>query len=240
MDGMTTKERNVFPKNLTYFRFPKVFSGPCTASPTPLPSFMPIYPTPETLSPNQWTTPPDGGGGGCPAEGNADPGTLQLSSSCWRECRRNRPPKRSVSRPTLPTKWSLKELQDQYTTLSRGLKKLEDDQYKRMAAPTTSLAPGLPLDYDPHAITRLRRELQEVRSYYEGQIRTLGVELDTHIAQTGQWYAEVDRTLKANLASKAPPCASTGLSKHGTRLAVVFLVFFLTAVVVVRLAPWGR
>jgi hypothetical protein len=41
------------------------------------------------------------------------------------------------------------------------------------------------------------------------------------------------RTWRAMHPTTTPPCASTSLSEHGTRLTVVFLVF-LTAVFVVR------
>ena len=49
--------------------------------------------------------------------------------------------------------------------------------------PETSPAPGPPKGFDRNAVAHLERELVQVKSYFEGQIRTLGHNMDALMAK---------------------------------------------------------
>ena len=98
----------------------------------------------------------------------------------------------------------LRETQDQVPQLgmrilkteedSRGLKTLDhlgqiearvqalEDLAKKTEGPKTSPAPGPPEGFDRNAIAHLERELLQVKSYFEGQISTLGQNMDAVMA----------------------------------------------------------
>ena len=58
-----------------------------------------------------------------------------------------------------------------------------EDLAKNTEGPKTSPAPGPLEDFDPNAVAHLARELGQVKSYFEGQIRTLGKNMDALMAQ---------------------------------------------------------
>ena len=58
-----------------------------------------------------------------------------------------------------------------------------EDLAKNTEDPKTSSAPGPPKGFDPNAVAHVERELVQVKSYFEGQIRTLGQNVDATMAQ---------------------------------------------------------
>ena len=99
----------------------------------------------------------------------------------------------------------LRESQDQVVQLgmrilkteedSRGLKTRDhvgqiearvqvlQDLAKKTEGPKTGPAPGPPQGYDESAVAYLESELVQVKSYFEGHIRTLGKNMDTLMAE---------------------------------------------------------
>ena len=96
----------------------------------------------------------------------------------------------------------LMEAQDHIVQLGMRIRKLEsveippdyvdqlgvrvqalENMAKRKEGPSTSLAPAPPEGFDPNAVAQLARELGQVKSYFKGQIRTLGQNMDALMNQ---------------------------------------------------------
>ena len=79
---------------------------------------------------------------------------------------------------------------------------------KKTESPRTSSVPGLPEGFDPNAVAHLAREIGQVKSYFDGQIRTLGHNMDALMAQLQEQHLRprgVNPTYRGYYPDRAEP-----------------------------------
>ena len=85
-----------------------------------------------------------------------------------------------------------------------------EDLAQKTEALRTSSAPGPPEGFDPNAVAHLARELGQVKSYFEGQISTLGPHMEALMAQLQEEHFRprelTPRTEVITLTEQNRPC----------------------------------